>query len=309
MRSHYAAEQALCGCRMFMIAELAAYLPCGILADQSHSSRSMTRASGAAVAVVLLYTYTMSVSGRALVSIVVGALLLGGCTEQSGSDPVDLARMNAMDAALAHYPHYSLVARFGMPNQPNRLETALKDPTLATLSEDDSRQFVAGVVDWLHGDGWQPTWVSCTESDAPTNGAMEALWVATAYRLVDGVSYAMRIEGKWPGYGPLMVTIDLEAPDNDAPADSLARPVPPTLNVGETCLKDRGQIGPHGTEVDFVTAAGVRRAPAERRPSARGIDPARARGDRSSTGHYSTRRIRGADRARSGRVRASGPMT
>jgi hypothetical protein len=243
------------------------------------------------VVVALRYTYSVGVSGRAFVSIVVGALFLGGCTEQSGADPVDLARMKTMEAALAHFPHYSLRHSFGLPNRPNRLETVVNDAALRTLSEDESRRYVGGVVDRLQGDGWQPTWVSCTESDASTNGAMESLWAAIAYRLVDGVSYAVRIEGMRPRYGPLQVTIDLEAPDHDAPADSLARPVPPTLNVGETCLKDRGQIGPHGTEVDFVTADGVRHAPAERLPPARVVDPARARGDRSSTGRWRTRRI------------------
>lgn len=148
----------------------------------------------------------MSASGRPLAAVLVGALLLAGCCSDQGDvDPVDEARWHAMEAAVAHYPHHVGHVEFGTRYMPNRVEIGLEDPALATLSEDDSRQFVAGIVDWLHGDGWQPTWVSCTESDAPTNGAMDSLWVATAFRLVDGVSYAMRIEGQ---AGPLWIAGD-----------------------------------------------------------------------------------------------------
>jgi hypothetical protein len=186
--------------------------------------------------------------------IVVGALLLGGCSGGVGApaaapDDIDRARMELLRSALAAYEEPRVSLSWGSPGTPNQLDAVLVEriPGAPISTNDQVRQLLTGALNQLRAAGWQPTWARCTKVAEP----LEWAWAASAYRLADGVSTVALVMAQRRVDGSFTVSLILKAPYHTDPADPLPRPLPATLAATGTCLADPGLGEEQGTETDL----------------------------------------------------------
>jgi hypothetical protein len=117
---------------------------------------------------------------------------------------------------------------------------------------------VATVLSGLRSAGWSVYWVACLPSTDPTApGAVTAAptaypalpggqrpsgtwqWLAAAYKLSGGVSYAATVYADFWSAAPSTIDVDLLAPNQHDPAD-LFPDRPAALGQGSTCAEDGG---------------------------------------------------------------------